>query len=459
MLQSYIHKTIGSLKRPLCFFSLFCLVSFGFLFFSYLAQASDQNFVNGSLRAKYEFKNAGTNQDQDLESLLTLNIGNPSQHRVTGALQGGGIFDLDGGDTGSPFYDAYNTFSSAAVARLYYAYMDVHDWGVADQLRFGRQHLYELESLYFDGASIETQAYYGLTVSAFGGIPVHQFENQMGLDAGDWLAGGALQWSPISKIQFRFDAVHLKDDAAGFRTTQGDQSDTLFGGSFWAYLGDHVDVYSRLTAFSDQTRDFELTTAYKLADHDFRVQLSLYRLLNGYDIRVIEWDAYGTAGTYVPYTQVSITTSKGVGEHFSIDSGFVARILDDSQTVSAFNHGYERFFISAATYDLLSHGLTLSTTLDYYHSEDNTLKDHNFGFSFDGTQRMLDERLTLNAGTAFYFYRYNLNLGNESDNVQTLYAGVGWNFYKTLTAKARYEFEHNDYDNFQEVNMSLNWDF
>ena len=82
----------------------------------------------------------------------------------------------------------------------------------------------------------------------------------------------------------------------------------------------------------------------------------------------------------------------------------------------------------------------------------------NYGFSFDATKKF-GERVKLNASTAFYLYRYNLNLGNESDNVQTYYAGLDWNFYDGLTTKARYELENNEYDNFHTLKLSLIWNF
>ncbi|MBU0505945.1 hypothetical protein KJ708_08135, partial [bacterium] len=263
--------------------------------------AQDSKVVTGSLAGRYHFRTTGGEQDHDIETIATLNFGDSNKHRFTGAIQGGGLFDLNG-DNAAYFSNIYNTFSNSSVGRLYYAYMDVNRFGPVNQLRIGRQHKYSLDSLYFDGASLETHTYSGFTLGAFGGVPVHQFESQLGFDYGDWVAGGSLQWRPIAIMQFKFDITYLRDKLTGFRVAAGDQSDTLMGGSVWIDVVKWLHVYSRVTAFTDQMRDFEIGATVKLPDQDLRFRLSGYRLLNGYAIRVLEWDVFGVAGTYVPYT-------------------------------------------------------------------------------------------------------------------------------------------------------------
>ena len=414
---------------------------------------------HGSISNRYKFRSTGSLRDQDVETLVTLDIGNAYADRVWGALQVGGIFDLDGNQGGNTFASVYDSFSDRAVGRLYYAHVDAKDLGPLSHLTVGRQSRFDFESLYYDGLTLQSKRWHGFSLTAFGGAPVHLFENQIGFDVGDWLVGGALQWNPISNLQARFDYVHLKDEVAGFRASVGDQEDDLFGGTIWWDIDQHFALMGRFTSFSDQVRDVSLSATYKLASHDLFVRLNAFRLLKGYAIRVVEFDAYGIAGTYEPYTDVSLTATKGFGQHFAMDGGVQVRFLDDNQIASAFNHGFERFFLSLSTYDLLLKGLSLSATGDYYHGEDNVLKNNNFGGSFTVTQDLLEKRLQLSGGTAFYLYRYNLFAGNESNNVQTYFARVKGKIMKDLEARVGYEFEHNPVNGFHSVDARLIWSF
>lgn len=419
------------------------------------------NFVHGALTNRYKLRTTGDVRDSDLETLLSFTIGEPAYQRVTAAAQGGGIFDLDGNKSNEYYSDIYNSFSNkSAVGRLYYAYVDIHRVGQSiDLVRTGRQHLYEFDSAYFDGLSFDTVPFYGVKLTGFGGIPVHQFENQLGDHWGDWTVGGALQWTPISRIRSRFEYTHLKDKAAAFRSAQGDQEDDLFSESVWIDITQTIDFYSRLTSFSDQLRDVQAAVGFRLPKKDFSLRLQMFRLLNGYDIRVLEWDAFRIAGTYQPYTEVGVQAAKGIGKHLSVDGGFNWRKLDDKAVASSFNHGYERGYLSLSLQSLPVKGLSFSATADYYRGEDSTLKNNNFGGSFFVAQQLLKKRMTVTAGTAYYLYRYNLLTGTESEDVQAYFARLEGQITKAFRLKGGYEFEHNSLNGFHTVNVSLSWGF
>lgn len=414
---------------------------------------------HGSLSQRYKLRATGSIHDQDAESILSLEMGNPSTDRFSGAIQGGGILDLDGRETTTPFRSVYDTFDRPLVGRLYYAYLDGHDLGAIERLRAGRQHRYEFESLYYDGLHLEAEQWYGLTLSAFGGVPVHQFENEIGFDPGDWLAGSSLEWQPVDRFKARFDYAHVKDKITGFRVTAGDQEDDLFGGLVVWDVDDHVNLESRFTSFSDQVRDVSLATRLAFSEQNFSLRLRGYRLLKGYDVRVIEWDAFGIAGTYLPYTELMLTVTKGIGEHWSIDGGASVRRLDREQVASAFNHGFDRFFLSASTMDLPLDGMSLSATADYYRGTDNSLKDNTFGGSFSVDQELLERRLKLSGGTAYALYRYNVLAGDESVDVQTYFGRVRWKIIKPLEARLGYEFEHNSVRDIHALDGRLVWSF
>ena len=447
--------TLSSIRMKSCFL---ILVATGIVVIPFSLHAKEK-LISGSLFNEYKFRTTGDVEDHDLETLLSVNIGDPVRDRFSGALQGGGIFDLNGKQDDYSLSSIYDTFPKSTVGRLYYAYMNVKRFKPIENLRVGRQYLYTLDSLYFDGVSVETLPYCGLILGGYGGTPVHLFENEIGVDPGDWVAGGYLLWSPIATVRLRLDETHLRDETSAFRITEGDKEDDLLGTSLWIDFTENLDFYTRFTTFSDQVRDVEAATSLQIPDKALSFRLRGYRLLEGYDIRVVEWDAYGIAGTYEPFTQISLSATKELGRKFGINGGVDYRFLDDEQITSAFNHGYERVYVSASSHNFLRKDLDLNTTFDYYHGEDNTLKNNSTGLSFFASQKFFKKRLAVDGGTAYYLYRYNILAGNESNNVRTYFADVEGKIVKDLKAKMKYEFEDNDLDNFQTVNTSVTWEF
>lgn len=416
------------------------------------------SIFSGSFYDRFRLRTTGGESDIDNETQFTLNIGDAAEQKVTGHLQAGVLVDLNGVQ-GNSFDGIYDSFSSSAVGRLYYAYLNINKTVPFDTVRIGRQHNYDFESFYFDGAFFELIPFYGFKLSGYAGKPVHLYENQFGWEGDDFLVGSALTWTPVERVRLRFDVAHLRDNAAAFRVTQGDQEDSLLGATVWLDPLKNWDVYGRFTSFGDQTRDLSFATSLKFPNEDLRVKASVYRILQPYDVRVPELDIYGIAGTYQKYTDLMLDVTKGLGEHFSTSGGFSWRLLDTAQTASAFNHGYKRGYLTVSTNDLPIKGLNLSATGDYYHGEDSILNDNYFGGSFYASKGFLKKKLVATAGTAYYLYRFNFATGNESQDVQTIYAKLEAKVLKTLKFKADYEWEHNSLNVFHTFNLALIRDF
>ena len=226
----------------------------------------------------------------------------------------------------------------------------------------------------------------------------------------------------------------------------------------WVDLLKNLDAYTKFTAFSDQVRDLTMASTYKVPKQNLTLGLRVYRLLERYDIRVPDLDAYSILGTYERYTEFNATVSKGLGKHFMADSGFGWRQLDATQTASAFNHGYKHGFLSLTSSDLIHKGLSLTATGNYYHGEDSVFRNNYFGSSFSAAQKLLKKKLTLSAGTDYYLYRFNFATGNEAQNVQTFFARADAKVCKTLRLKTGYEFENSD-NGYHTLKFALTKDF
>jgi hypothetical protein len=420
---------------------------------------SDDFSVHGSLSNRYKFRSSGAADDHDLETIATIDFGEPLVDKYSGSVQAGGVFDLDGRDSANLFPSVYDNFDSNQSERIYHAYIDANDIQPFKFLRLGRQARYEFEPLYFDGLYAEWRKAKGFTMITYGGVPVHLYETRLGHQPGDWVVGGAIEIDPIAPVRFRIDAVQLNDKVTGFRSNFGDQNDTLFGTSLWWDVSPHVMISSRFTSFLDQPRDLDFQSRFRFPEQTLFVQAKMYTLLHDYGVRVIDLDGYGFLGSYEPFVEGGITVTKGIGEHFNVDTGFFLRRLIEKQIASAFNHGYQRYFLTGSTSDFPISGMSLSATGDYYHGVDNVLKDDVFGSSFNIDQALFERKLRLSGGTAYYLYRYNLLTGNESTDVRTLYAKVTAKLLKEFELQTGYEFETSDLENFHTVTTKGIWKF
>lgn len=414
---------------------------------------------HGTLSERYTLRTTGDQSDNDLENLLSLTVGDVNNDKITFQAQGGVLCDLDGlGANNSIYRTSHDRFGRQLVGRLYYAYLDVQHAELFELVRFGRQHKYDFENFYFDGFSFDTNPFYGIRLGAYTGQPVHLFENQMGWGADDFLVGDWVSWTPIKQIRLKFDHAFLHDDQAAFRATAGELQDHLLGGSAWIDLTPKLETHARFTSFKDQTRDLTLAANYKHLEHNFKLNLKVFRLLERYDIRVPDLDTYSILGTYERFTEYSINATKGLGKHFMADSGLSWRKLDDPQGVSAFNHGFKRVYVALNSSDLIHQGLSLAASGNYYRGEDSMLRDNYFGGSLSAAQKLLNKKLTLSAGTDYYLYHFNYATGNESQDVQTFFARAEFKATKTMRLKSSYGFENSN-DAYHTLKLALTKDF
>ena len=412
--------------------------------------------VHGSFSVRYRGRWTDKDtEDHDVFSTLGLDIGDAGRQRVTFHMLGRVAGDLDGErDTEGLFvFDSIeDTYGSSINAQLYHAYFDVHETGLLETVRLGRQSVIDTpEVAYFDGARIETEEFGPLQarVGAYGGISVHLFESS---PDDDILYGGFLQARPWTGGKIRGDFMHAEDTK---RFTGSRREDDLFGLSVWQTLCPYAQVHAAYTWLDDDDRDVLGRLNVNVPRFDLRTQLSYYRQLETQNEFAIEFDPFYTSNfSLFPYEQVRWLVSKGFGENFWVEGGIDARRLEDADDVNIYNRAFDRYHLTLSTADLPIEGLSLSLTGELWESPARDVDS----FGADVTHQCTD-RLKASLGTYYSLYKYDFLNSTEKDDVQTYYARVVYKLTDALKADVRYEFEDDDFERYHQVRIGLQWSF
>ncbi|MEO6593964.1 MAG: hypothetical protein ABIP94_04350 [Planctomycetota bacterium] len=165
---------------------------------------------SGTLSTRYRARHGSGSSDQDLVARLSLDIGRAERDPVTFHLSARGFGDLDGRHRDDAFSGLDHSFGDDVNLRHYTAYFDVHSLPHVDVARLGRQDLDETP-VSFDGLRIDSERVgrSGAWLSAYGGVPVHQFEASSRGDSVYGVAGGFKPWADA---RVRLDWMQLRDD-------------------------------------------------------------------------------------------------------------------------------------------------------------------------------------------------------------------------------------------------------
>lgn len=184
------------------------------------------------------------------------------------------------------------------------------------------------------------------------------------------------------------------------------------------------------------------------------VQASFYELLRTQRDYALEFDNFfSSALEYRPYTQVRGLVSKGFGEHFTLDAGADGRWLRDGDDEGAYNHEFERYFVTPTLQRVPWKGLSLSVTGEFWNSDEDV-----WSWGADATHKCT-EALKVSLGTFYSLYKYDYYAASERDDVRTIYARVRWKLENNLRLDGGYEYEHSDFDTIQTVRLGVTWDF
>ena len=413
--------------------------------------------VRGSFSTRYRLRWTGSDSDQDLFSVLNLEIGDPGRQAVTGYVLARGSADLDGNRENDGFFvfdGIDDTFDTAVNGRLYYAYVDYHRLEGFDIVRFGRQNIVETpEVAYFDGIRLQTAPYGDLDLrfGAYGGLSTHIYESS---NDGDYLVGSYAEARPLEGARARLDWMFARDDER-FSTSESTNDNHLLSIGWWQQVAEGVQLHGAYSWLEDSPRDLLLRGDVYDADSDLRFRASYFRLLTTQRDLALEFDPfYALLLEQEPYNQVDALVSKGFGDHFGIDVGITARQLDDDGDVGPNNREFERYYVTPSVYDVLLDGLTASVTFDKWDDSDNDIET----WGFDVSQK-LDERWTASAGTFYSLYKFDIGTASEREDVRTYYIRFDWDVRDDLRLDVDYQYEEDDFEEYSTLRLGAAWSF
>ena len=290
-------------------------------------------------------------------------------------------------------HDAFDRALDRKRVRLSEAYFDLRNLGPVSRLRIGRQYLYEVDSLHFDGATLKLLEERPLSFFFFGGRPVSYYESA----GGDWLAGGGALWRPSWRTRHQFDLYLLREAGEFF---------ALSGWRWNQVWGEGWRTNSRLRFIGADVRDFRLFATKYFERLSLGLDVDYYLQPRARDfedeLRTRGLSTFGRLfGSRVRNHRLGINLSKSLGLDWMVQFGASARDRigsddEDSFTAIASNHAY----ISVSRFNAWISDLDLTFAFNRIDNENDNL----YSFTGEANYRPND-RWAFSLGSSYSRYK------------------------------------------------------
>lgn len=403
--------------------------------------------VRGTFTLDYRARWTRDDSDHDLDSLLSLDIGERDRDPVTGYLLVRGIQDLDGDQGEGPFQSIADTYDHSTHGIFYQGYVDVWIVPQLERARLGRQIIYDTpEFAHLDGAYLTTPTMgeWNVELGFYGGSSVHLYESS---PHGDAVAGVFARAEPWRHGKVRFDWMYARDDERF-----GINRNHLLQIALWQRLTDNIQLHGYYARIEEDDRDMLLRGTYFEQEADIKLEASYYRLFEEQSDFAQEFDPYyQQLQEFFPYHQVDFLMSKGFDESFVIDAGATVRDLDDADDEGAFNREFERYYITPT---LIYETLSASITGDLWYSDGQDTRTFGFDLSND-----FDDAWTGSIGTYYSLFKYDLFTDSERDHVRTYYVKVDHELREGIDLDLEATYEDDEFDDWYGLKAGLRWTF
>jgi hypothetical protein len=413
--------------------------------------------VHGRLTTKWEsrwVRGDLDESDHDVYGLLDVRVGDGERDAFSGALLVRSAWDLDQPDDrlpGRTYSSLADTFDDELSTLLYTAY---GQWrpkaGKVETFRAGRQFVDVAETFHVDGVAVRSRALDAATnlrVTAYGGVPVHFYEEG---SSGDWLAGFQATADLRKGTRAALDYAHVQDELSGF----GEQRNDFAALQVWQRVGEHTEAHGRLT-WLEGARDVRLRVTHLLPEHDLLLQATYKHLFEDQSLRATEFDPYvSVLRTYHAYDQGELRAVKGFGDRWQVEAGASARELADQHDVGPFNRETRRVWLTPSVDDFPWKGATLTAGVESWSGDGQRIRtwtaDLGHRFSKD---------LRVAAGSDFSLYDYGRLSRGERAHVRTVWLRADARLTDKVSLGLRATRERDEEETYHAVSLSLSVDF
>ncbi len=399
----------------------------------------------GTMTFQYQGRFHGEDEDNEFYRSLYLEMEGLDGGKISGALGVRFLTNLDhfsqyrNNTTYYVYEGISDSYSHRNFSRLYYGYLDFSHWIGPGRLRIGRQSLFPVDYLQFDGASYLLEDWKNqLDVELFAGIPVEYYSSR----DGDYTYGATMNWKAMDWLSFK---------GAGMVYSDSSHHNELFGLGSRQQLGERLQVIEDWTFLESRGRDLQFQGIYSHSERGFTLNATYYRQLRKLGEFADPYSPYYQAlSDYEPFHLFNLSLSQEMGDRWVLEGGGTWRDLIDSKTESDYNHAYQMYWGGVTLRDFMVQNLSLSLFLqrwdtDAYTTYTTAIQNSNpddpantqsdevlYYFTVPGDRndtlsaelqfRWGEKRKNrIQLGTDYQKYKYHYETDEEFDNVRTWY--------------------------------------
>lgn len=392
--------------------------------------------IHGDLLTRYVLRTRESETDQDFYQTLRVWGRDSEDGRFRFLLHGLLTWDIDGRAGSEVFADRGNLFDSSAHGYLYSAYVEAHDLprGWVERIRAGRQFVYAPETFHFDGATMKTASWGGISARGLVGVPVHLYESS---PRGDFLAGGGLSYEPWDWARLGADYVHVEDKRIEPDRTEDRETDDLFSIHALARVSTHTRAGGAVSWINDQFRRVD----GRVHSHWVKGGLSggIRLTYQPETLREFSFDLspfFHVLTESRPYYQVLANVEKHVTEDLSLEVGGSVRQLLDDDDEGNFNREFTRAFAAVHATDIPVEKVSVSLIGEAWFTEIDDVYSLGGDVSWRPAARW-------KASTGYYFSLFKIDRVtlDEREDVQTYFVKVKGPVVGPVTFDVAYEME------------------
>lgn len=416
------------------------------------AKEESSNWIRGTSQTSYVFRHSSDDSDSDIYEALALDVGDERHDRWTGHADVRFAWDLDG--PSQLFGSLADTEDGDFDAQLYDAYAETKNRGAWSDIKLGRQLVYDTPAVvWFDGAYAQTKESGNArwSTGVYGGSSVHEFESS---GHGDWLAGVFEEVHATKWTKVRADFMHIEDERAS-----ASHSNDLLALALSHDQGGRLRWDAHYSRLEDRDRDLSVGASWYDLEHGLTLQATHYRLLEEQQSLSLELDPFfEQLLTLFPFDETRLSASKNVGDHVQLLGGIDYRHVSDANDVGAFNHDFDREYLTTTFDEMLPAEVTLSLTGEVWNGDGSDFQT----WGFDLSRRWKRGKITAfsaSLGSFYSLFKFDPFAGSEKDDVRTYYTALRYRIDESRSMQLRYEHEDQDLGDFDLVRWGMTWHF